>query len=217
MAKVVLEGQEVSVSSIYCVGRNYAEHIAELGNVQDAMPLVFLKPQRALVPDGASFNLPPYSSEVDYECELLLLIGRDADNLSPAEALSVVAGYGVGLDLTARDVQAELKKKGHPWTRAKGFRGSACVSDFVASARMLDPRRQRFSLRVNGETRQSGDTAMMLLGVAELVAWLSTEYGLLAGDLVYTGTPAGVGRIHAGDVLEAELNGLVSARWEVAR
>ena len=114
MAKVVLEGQEVSVSSIYCVGRNYAEHIAELGNVQDAMPLVFLKPQRALVPDGASFNLPPYSSEVDYECELLLLIGRDADNLSPAEALSVVAGYGVGLDLTARDVQAELKKKGHP-------------------------------------------------------------------------------------------------------
>lgn len=217
MARVVLEGRGVEVASIFCVGRNYAGHIAELGNVRDEMPVVFLKPQRALLADGGQIPLPAYSSDVHHECELVLLIGKNADDLSPEQALGVIAGYGIGLDMTARDIQTQLKQKGHPWTRGKGFRGSACVSAFVAASRVPDPARLRFSLQVNGEVRQNGDTAMMLLGVAPLVSWLSKEYGLLAGDLIYTGTPAGVGPVHAGDVLQAELNGLVSASWTVVR
>ncbi|MBV8047080.1 MAG: fumarylacetoacetate hydrolase family protein [Paludibacterium sp.] len=217
MAKVTLEGRPTAVGSIFCVGRNYAAHIAELNNVRDDMPLVFLKPQRALVPPGGSLTLPDYSHDVHHECELVLLIGRDADHVPVEQALDVVAGYAVGLDLTARDVQSELKAKGHPWTRAKGFRGSACVSDFVAAKRVSDPTRLRFSFSINGEVRQRGDTAMMLVGVAALVSWLSAEYGLQAGDLIYTGTPEGVGPIHAGAHLEAELDGLVSAHWDVTR
>ena len=217
MTSVRLEGREVEVASIYCVGRNYAAHIAELGNVEEAMPLVFLKPQRALLRDGQCFALPAYSSDVHHECEMVLLMGRDAVHLAPEQALSAVAGYGIGLDLTARDVQNELKQKGHPWTRAKGFRGSACISDFVAAARVSDPTRLSFSLNVNGERRQSGDTALMLFSVARLVSWLSTEYGLLAGDLIYTGTPAGVAAIHGGDVLQAELGTLVAATWKVEK
>jgi 2-keto-4-pentenoate hydratase/2-oxohepta-3-ene-1,7-dioic acid hydratase in catechol pathway len=216
MAKVWLEKREQNVASIFCVGRNYVAHIAELGNVQDEMPLVFLKPHRALLADGAPLALPAYSSDVHYECELVLLIARDADDVSEQEALDVIAGYGIGLDLTARDVQTVLKQKGHPWTRAKGFRGSACVSSFVAANRVQDPARLHFTLSVNGSLRQDGNTALMLSGVARLVSWLSQEYGLSAGDLIYTGTPAGVGALQAGDVLEATLDGLVSARWTVA-
>lgn len=217
MTNVFLEGQPVAVSSIFCVGRNYAAHIAELGNVRDAMPLVFLKPHGAILNSGETFSLPDYSNDVQHECELVLLIGRDADHIAVQDAMHVIAGYGIGLDLTARDVQSELKAKGHPWTRAKGFRASACVSDFVAAARVADPTRLRFTLHVNDEMRQSGDTALMLLGVAELVSWLSAEYGLKAGDLIYTGTPEGVGPVHAGAELRAELHGLVSATWSVAR
>jgi 2-keto-4-pentenoate hydratase/2-oxohepta-3-ene-1,7-dioic acid hydratase in catechol pathway len=217
MAQVELEGRAVDVASIFCVGRNYAGHIAELGNVQEDMPVVFLKPLGALLADGANFTLPSYSSDVHHECELVLLMGQDADRLTPEQALAAVAGYGVGLDMTARDVQTLLKQKGHPWTRGKGFRGAACVSSFVAASRVSDPARLRFSLTVNGEVRQSGDTAMMLLGVAQLVSWLSQEYGLQAGDLIYTGTPAGVAAVHAGDVMQVELAGLVSASWKVVR
>jgi 2-keto-4-pentenoate hydratase/2-oxohepta-3-ene-1,7-dioic acid hydratase in catechol pathway len=217
MAKVSLAGNRVEVASIFCVGRNYAAHIAELGNVQEEMPLVFLKPHRALLPAGADLHLPAYSSDVHYECELVLLIGQDADDLTPEQALGVVAGYGLGLDLTARDVQSVLKEKGHPWTRAKGFRGSACVSGFVEAARITDPGKLNFTLSINGEVRQRGDTAMMLTSVARLVSWLSAEYGLSAGDLIYTGTPAGVGRLHAGDALDARMGDLVSAKWTVAQ
>jgi 2-keto-4-pentenoate hydratase/2-oxohepta-3-ene-1,7-dioic acid hydratase in catechol pathway len=217
MTNVILDGKPVPVSSIFCVGRNYAAHIAELGNVRDEMPLVFLKPHGAVLNAGQTFALPGYSSDVHHECELVLLMGRDVDHVAPEEALGAIAGYGIGLDLTARDVQSALKAKGHPWTRAKGFRGSACVSDFVPAAKVDDPARLRFNLRVNGEVRQSGDTAMMLVGVAGLVSWLSDEYGLKAGDLIFTGTPEGVGPIHAGAELTAELCGLVTASWNVAR
>ncbi|TDR82110.1 fumarylacetoacetate hydrolase family protein [Paludibacterium purpuratum] len=217
MKQVKLEGRPVAVATIFCVGRNYAAHIAELNNVRDDLPLVFLKPQSALLGPGGRLTLPKYSHDVHHECELVLLIGRDADHLPVEQALDAVAGYGVGLDLTARDIQGELKAKGHPWTRAKGFRGSACVSDFVAASRVPDPARLRFSLSVGDDVRQRGDSAMMLHGVAELVSWLSAEYGLQAGDLIYTGTPEGVGPIHAGAHLVAELDGLVSAQWDVVR
>lgn len=211
---VELAGCLHRVNTVFCIGRNYAAHAAELGNVMEEEPVVFLKPTAALLADGQPLRLPAFSSEVHYECELLVLVGRDADNVSVDEALKYVAGYGVGLDLTARDVQNEVKAKGLPWTKAKGFRGAACVSAFVPAS-VLDPLAARFTLHVNGELRQQGDTTLMRFSVPYLVSYLSQVYGLRAGDIIYTGTPAGVGRLHGGDRLALDL-GVVQAQWQVA-
>ena len=211
---VWLQDESRDVGTIFCIGRNYADHAAELGNAMEEEPVVFLKPAAALLAEGAPLTLPAFSRDVHFECELLVLIGRDADNVSAAEALDYVAGYGIGLDLTARDVQSEVKAKGLPWTKAKGFRGAACVSRFVP-ATALDPLAARFTLHVNGELRQQGDTTLMRFSVPFLVSYLSQLYGLRAGDILYTGTPAGVGQLQPGDQLALDL-GVVQAQWQVA-
>ena len=211
---VCLAGAQQRVSSIFCVGRNYAAHAAELGNAMEEEPVVFLKPAAALLHGGQPLQLPAFSQDVHYECELLVLIGRDADNVGEDDALQYVAGYGIGLDLTARDVQSEVKAKGLPWTKAKGFRGAACVSDFVPAG-ALDPLAARFTLQVNGQLRQQGDTTLMRFSVPYIVSYLSQVYGLRAGDVIFTGTPEGVGQLHAGDVLQLDL-GVVQAQWQVA-
>lgn len=216
MAEVKLEGVDVRVGNIFCIGRNYAAHAAELGNQVEQEPLVFLKPTSALLMTGQPIHLPDYSSDVHHECEMVLLVGKGGVDIPADQALSHLAGYGIGLDLTARDVQSVLKQKGLPWTKGKGFRGAACVSDFVAAEKITDPQQLSFSLTVNGQARQAGNTALMLFPVATLISYLSHVYGLSAGDLIYTGTPAGVAAMQSGDVLELSLADLVSARWEVA-
>ncbi|RXZ44209.1 fumarylacetoacetate hydrolase family protein [Crenobacter cavernae] len=216
MPVLTLNGRACRIANIFCIGRNFVAHAAELGNPVEPEPLVFLKPTSALLLEGSPVVLPDYSRDVHHECELVVLIGRGGDHIAEADALQHVAGYGIGLDLTARDAQNDAKQKGHPWTKAKGFRGAACLSALVPAERVPDPQALTFSLKVNGETRQEGDTSLMLFGVARLIAELSARYGLTEGDLIYTGTPAGVSAIGAGDVLELELDGLVSARWEVA-
>jgi len=197
---VCLAGVEQRVSTVFCIGRNYAAHAAELGNAMEEEPVVFLKPAAALLQGGQPLQLPAFSQDVHYECELL--------------ALQYVAGYGIGLDLTARDVQTEVKAKGLPWTKAKGFRGAACVSAFVPAGE-LDPLAARFTLQVNGQLRQQGDTTLMRFSVPYIVSYLSQVYGLRAGDVIFTGTPEGVGQLHAGDVLQLDL-GVVQAQWQVA-
>ncbi len=211
---VCLAGVEQRVSTLFCIGRNYAAHAAELGNAMEEEPVVFLKPAAALLREGHPLHLPAFSQDVHFECELLVLIGRDADNIREADALQYVAGYGIGLDLTARDVQGEVKAKGLPWTKAKGFRGAACVSAFVPASE-LDPLAARFTLQVNGQLRQQGDTTLMRFSVPYIVSYLSQVYGLRAGDVIFTGTPEGVGQLHAGDVLQLDL-GVVQAQWQVA-
>lgn len=213
---VQLSGTAQRVNTVFCIGRNYAAHAAELGNAVESEPVVFLKPNAALLREGSPIVLPDYSRDVHYECELVLLIGKDADHVDEAAALSCIAGYGIGLDLTARDVQSVVKAKGLPWTKAKGFRGAACVSDFVAANLVADPARLQFDLHVNGEPRQHGDTALMQFPVATIVSYLSRIYGLRAGDLVFTGTPEGVGRLQGGDRLQLALPGLLQAEWQVA-
>ncbi len=209
-----LQGEDHRVGTIFCIGRNYADHVAELGNAMEEEPVVFLKPAAALQAEGKPLVLPGFSQDVHFECELLVLIGRDADNVGVAEALDYVAGYGIGLDLTARDVQSEVKAKGLPWTKAKGFRGAACVSHFVPAS-ALDPLAARFTLHVNDVLRQQGDTTLMRFSVPFLVSYLSQLYGLRAGDILYTGTPAGVGQLQPGDRLALDL-GVVQAQWQVA-
>ncbi|MCW3478031.1 fumarylacetoacetate hydrolase family protein [Neisseriaceae bacterium JH1-16] len=216
MKTITLDGQALPVSNLFCIGRNYAAHAAELGNAIETEPMVFLKPTSALNDESQPIVLPDYSHDVHHECELVLLVGEGGDDIPADRALSHIAGYAIGLDLTARDVQSVAKQKGHPWAKAKGFRGAACVSDFVSASLVRDPQSLGFSLSVNGETRQTGNTSLMLFPVAQLVSYLSHIYGLTAGDLIFTGTPEGVAAIQPGDKLELDLHGLVRASFTVA-
>ena len=191
-------------------------HAKELGNDVPEEPVIFMKPKSALLQSHTPFYYPEFTNELHYECELVLLIGQDADGDTPDEITSIIAAYGVGLDLTARDVQSQLKAKGLPWTKAKGFRGAACVSDFVAASALSNPQDCTFSLHINGVLRQQGQTSHMIYPLAAILQELATNYGLKAGDVVFTGTPAGVGELYAGDVLQLDLAQLVQAQFTVA-
>lgn len=204
------------INTLYCIGRNYVEHIAELQNETPTEPLVFLKPNSSVQCSG-SLKLPEFSQNVHYETELVLQIGADCDDIAPEHAHTLIAAYAVGLDLTARDVQDIAKAKGLPWTKAKGFRGAACLSPFVAADRLPEHQNIEFTLKLNGELRQHGHTSHMIYPIPILLAELAKTYGLRRGDLVFTGTPAGVGRLQSGDVLELDLQrGLVQATFTVA-
>lgn len=216
MTTVRLNGRTAAVNNIYCIGRNYVDHIAELNNETPTEPVVFMKPNNSILAGGGTIRLPHYSQSVHYECELVLYIGRDSDGLDDTELMSIVAGYAVGLDLTARDVQGRLKEKGLPWMKAKGFRGAACLSDFIDAGRLPEPQNCTFTLAVNGSIRQKGQTSHMIYPIAAILRELAGSYGLKAGDVVFTGTPAGVGGLHSGDRLDLDLAGLVQARFDVA-
>lgn len=213
---VFLSGVAQDIGNIFCIGRNFAAHTAELGNRVEKEPLVFFKPTSALSLETQAIVLPAYSKDVHHECEIVVLIGRGGDNLTEERALEHVAGYGIGLDLTARDIQTIEKEKGLPWSRSKCFRHSACVSGFVSADKVSDPQKLTFDLTVNGETRQRGEAGLMLFTIPRLISHLSTVYGLNAGDLIYTGTPAGVARLNAGDKLALDLHGLVKASFTIA-
>ncbi len=188
--------------TIFCIGRNYAAHAKEMGAAPaaDAEPVVFLKPEGAIVLPPGPVRLPPGAGEVHHEAELVVRVGEDG-------GASAVA---LGLDLTDRTRQAAAKARGEPWAAAKGFRGSAPLGPFVAAPVALD--RLRFTLRVNGEVRQRGDTSLLLHPVPALLAAIDRWFGLRPGDLVFTGTPEGVGPIRPGDVLDLELDGAPGAR-----
>ncbi|WP_184034155.1 fumarylacetoacetate hydrolase family protein [Chitinivorax tropicus] len=209
-------GQQVAVNNIFCIGRNYAAHAAELGNRVEETPLVFIKPTSALLPVGQPIQLPSFSKDVHYETELVVLIGQGGKHIPEAAALQHIAGYAVGLDLTARDLQSAAKAKGLPWTLAKGFDGAACVSDFQPVSAIADITQARFSMSLNGVSRQQGNTAMMLFPVAYLIHYLSTVFTLQPGDLIYTGTPEGVGPLQAGDALQLSLEDRTLAEFVVA-
>lgn len=202
---------------ILCIGRNYAAHARELGNEVPEEPVVFLKPLTSLVGNGGKVLLPSRTQDVHHEVELVLVIGKGGKDIPVSEALNHIDGYAVGLDMTARDVQNAAKKKGLPWTVAKGFDTFAPVGDFVAASRIPHPEKLQIKLTVNGEIRQDGTTADMIHSVAELVSYCSSLFTLMPGDLIYTGTPEGVGPVQDGDVLEAEITGLPKLSVRVRR
>jgi len=193
----------VTPTKILCIGRNYAAHAREMGAPAPAEPMVFLKPPSALVYTGGTVVLPRQSSDVHHELELVAVIGAGGKDIPEEQALAHVAGYALGLDLTARDLQAAAKAAGAPWTVAKGFDTFAPLGPVAPAGAVGDPQALEISLTINGELRQYGRTADMLFPVDRLVAYLSTVFTLEEGDLVYTGTPEGVGPVRAGDVLEA--------------
>jgi 5-carboxymethyl-2-hydroxymuconate isomerase len=205
-AMIVGTHQEFPIGKILCIGRNYAEHIRELGNETPEAPVIFMKPATSVIYDGEQIVIPPYSRDCHHEAELALLIGKQGRNIPPAEALDHIAGFGVAIDLTLRDVQAELKKKGLPWEIAKGFDTACPLSSFVPAGRIPDPQQLRIRLSVNGTLRQDGSTSLMIHPVAAIVSHMSTIFTLEPGDVILTGTPAGVGPIVSGDRLVTEID-----------
>jgi acylpyruvate hydrolase len=197
--------QELAVGKIVCVGRNYAEHAKELGNEVPEKPVVFLKPASAIVHSGEKIIHPTFSKDMHHEVELVLLIGKKVKDAKKTEAEDAIIGYGVGLDMTLRDIQNELQKKGHSWTIAKCFDTSAVVSDFILKSDYKLTLEEEISLSVNGQIRQKEKLNKMLFRPADIVEYISSLMTLEEGDLVYTGTPAGVGKVEVGDKLACEI------------
>jgi fumarylpyruvate hydrolase len=196
------------VHRIYCVGRNYAAHAREMGSDPDREPpFFFCKPADAVVGNGARIAIPSRTSNLHHEVELVVAIGRGGQNILPADALDHVFGYAVGLDLTRRDLQNELKSKSHPWETAKAFDRSAPISALTPiQAKPLEHR--RIWLSVNGQVRQEATLSELIWSVPEIISELSAFFELRPGDLVFTGTPAGVASLKSGDRIEAGIAGL---------
>lgn len=211
--KIRVDGEEYTPQRIFCIGRNYAAHAAELDNEVPATPVIFLKPPHCLVGAGDDVRMPQHGSELHQEAELVLLIGRTGSPRSEAEAWQFVAGVSLGLDLTLRDVQLSLKAAGLPWELAKAFEQSSPVGEFVPLSALEDRDRIRFECRINGTSRQSGDTALMLFPVPRIVFQLGKVWELQAGDLIYTGTPAGVGPVYPGDSIEVSAPQIGTFAW----
>jgi acylpyruvate hydrolase len=191
---------------IICIGRNYAEHAKELGNSVPSEPVFFCKPDSAILPKGNPFFIPDWTSDVHYEVELVLRIDRLGKHISNEFAPRYYGAVGLGIDFTARDVQEDLKKKGLPWEKAKGFDGSAVVSQDFIPVEEFEKSNIKFSLQRNGELVQSGNSSDMIFDFDVIIAFVSQYMTLKIGDLIFTGTPAGVGPVVANDQLEGFLN-----------
>ena len=200
---VPVEGTDARfpVRRIYCVGRNYAEHIREMGGDERQPPFFFQKPTDSIVLDGAQVAYPTITADFQHEIELVLAIGKGGEDIAEADASAHVYGLAVGIDLTRRDVQVEARKTGRPWEIGKSFDASAPIGLLRPLAGGALPGEGEVSLTVNGETRQTGDVAQMIWNCEEIISQLSRQYRLEPGDLIYTGTPAGVGPVVAGDTI----------------
>ncbi|MDF2797927.1 MAG: fumarylacetoacetate hydrolase family protein [Devosia sp.] len=202
------DGRVFPVRRVFCVGRNYAEHAREMGNDERDPPFFFCKPADAVVTGGAAVPYPPQTQDLHHEIELVVAIGTGGTDIAEADALQHVFGYAAGLDMTRRDLQAVAKKAGRPWDMAKGFDRSAPIGTLVPADRIGHPGTGAITLSVNGVERQRGDLGDQLWGVAETIAYLSGLVRLEPGDLIMTGTPAGVGAVERGDQLVGTIEGV---------
>ncbi|WP_029913596.1 fumarylacetoacetate hydrolase family protein [Pelobacter seleniigenes] len=195
-----------TLGKVVCIGRNYFDHIKELDNEIPEQPVLFIKPATSIIGEGGRIEIPPGSADCHHELELAVLIGKTAKKIAEQDAMSCVAGYGIGIDLTLRDIQSNQKKKGLPWEIAKGFDTSCPLSHFVAASRIDDPHDLQMTLTVNGEVRQDGSSALMMRKIPQIISAASEYFTLLPGDIVLTGTPAGVSQIKSGDVINAKID-----------
>ena len=189
---------------IICIGRNYAEHAKELGNEIPENPVIFMKPDTAILKKGSDFYIPEFSDDVHYELEVVLKISKGGKYIQEEKASNYFEEIGLGIDFTARDLQSQLKAKGLPWELAKGFDGSAVVSEFYKKSD-FDMRNLSFSLMKNKEKVQDGNTSMMIFSPEKIIAFVSQYFTLKTGDLIFTGTPQGVGKVAENDILQAFL------------
>jgi len=192
---------------IIAIGRNYAAHIAELNNERPAQPVIFLKPDTAIVRNNDAFYYPEFSDNIHFEVELILKISREGKYVEKKFAHKYYEEVGIGIDFTARDLQQRCKEKGLPWDIAKGFNGSAPISKFVPKSKFKDLQNINFSLTQNEEVKQEGNTSLMLWNIDEIIEYVSQYFTLKKGDIIFTGTPAGVGPVTIGDKLTAYIEG----------
>lgn len=197
-------------AKIVCIGKNYAKHAAEMDSDVPEEPMIFLKPSSSLVDESGSIVIPAMSADVHHEVELVVLIGKTGKHIPEQEAMSYIAGYAVGLDMTARDIQAKAKKAGAPWSVAKGFDTFAAIGSFVSVDAVSDVDNVDIRLTINGTVRQDGNTRDMVFKLPTLIAYASRIFTLQPGDLLFTGTPEGVGPVQEGDTLTASISGLPS-------
>lgn len=209
--------EPVHVGKLLCIGRNYADHAEEMSRDVPDEPMVFLKPASALIRTGEVVRLPPQSQNVHHEVELVAVIGKKGKNIGQEEALDHVSAFAVGLDMTARDLQTQAKERRHPWSVAKGFDTFAPLGPLTPTSEIESPQDLTLRLSVNGETRQEASTQPRIFPVRELVAYCSQIFTLSPGDLLYTGTPAGVGPVEEGDDLKATATGLEPLHVSVER
>lgn len=208
-----------AVHRIYCVGRNYAEHAKEMGFTGREPPFFFMKPADAVVPVSAdeigTLPYPSLTANLHHEVELVVAIGKGGKNIPAATALQHVYGYAVGLDMTRRDLQNDMKKQGRPWCIGKGFDHSAPLGPITPAEQAGDVAQAALWLQVNGQERQRSSVAQLIWSIAETIEYLSAAWALQPGDLIYTGTPEGVGAVVQGDLLEAGIDGLGTLRLRV--
>lgn len=202
---------------IICVGRNYSEHAKELGNAIPDKPMLFLKPTSAYITEGHSIKIPLGCSSLHHEVELGVVIGSKCKDTNPEDVMKHVGGYVLALDMTARDFQEEAKKKGHPWTMAKGFDTSCPISSFIPIEKIPNPHDVELYLKVNDVLKQQGSTKDMIFNINTLISYISKYFTLEAGDLVLTGTPSGVGPVESGDVVECGIKNLISMKFPVEK
>ena len=209
---------------IFCIGRNYQEHIKELATVLPSSqsdeppkePAIFMKPVPCLVPAGQDVHRPPYGRDLHHEVEIVILIGREGKNLSDDQAGAYIAGISLGLDLTLRDVQNELKKRGLPWELSKAFDGSAPIGEFVAyDEKTADLENISFKCSVNGNLRQQGNSSEMIFSIRTIINYLSHRWTLKPGDIIYTGTPSGVGPLTTGDNISIQSDPIGEFSWKI--
>src|SRR5437660_3616289 len=201
-------GQFFPVRRIWCVGRNYIEHIREMGQDERAPPFFFAKPADALAPDGATIPYPPLTKDMHFEVELVVALKGGGRSIAPERALDLIYGYAVGIDLTRRDLQIAAREVKRPWEIGKAFDHSAPCGALKPAADIGHPAKGRIRLSVNGTVRQDGDLEQLIWSVPEVIAKLSQQVALAAGDVIFTGTPSGVGATVAGDRVEAEIDGV---------
>lgn len=201
----------LSPGAIYCIGRNYAEHAKELNHPIPKSPIIFMKPACSLLEDGGSVIIPKGTHNVHHEAELVVAIGKGGKNIPKSSAFDHVAGYAIGIDITARDIQNQLKDTGKPWLLSKGLDTFAPLGTFVLPESIDNPHNIQITLSVNGEIKQNGNTSDMLFPIDELISKLSEYFTLRPGDLIYTGTPEGVGPLAHGDVVYASIQNGLSA------
>jgi 2-keto-4-pentenoate hydratase/2-oxohepta-3-ene-1,7-dioic acid hydratase in catechol pathway len=190
---------------IFAIGRNYAEHIKELNNERPDEPVIFTKPDTAVLRNNAPFYYPDFSTDIHYEVELVLRICKEGKNIEPKFASKYYDAIGIGIDFTARDLQQKAKEKGLPWDIAKGFNGSAPISDTFLPVSNFDVNNINFSLTIDGELKQQGNTSLMLFNFDFIISYVSKFFTLRTGDLIFTGTPKGVGPVKVGNVLSASI------------
>jgi len=214
----ILDGKPLTLplGKIVCVGRNYAAHAKELNNPVPTSPILFIKPATAAVPFAGEISIPKQQGECHHELEMAVLIGQPLCQASAEQVAAAILGYGLALDLTLRDLQASLKQQGHPWEIAKSFDGACPLSAFVAATALTDPGHTDLQLQVNGALRQQGNTSDMITALVPLLAYMSQFFTLLPGDVVLTGTPAGVSALQPGDRLQASLGSVLRCTAVVA-